>query len=673
MRVTLIFLVPFCLAEIMPLDHVHDTYLDAKKTFRLSWRYNSTHIEVQATVQTPGWLALGLSPDGNMPNSDVFVAWVNDTTGETFLTDRFLLVNRTARQIIFDVDPQQDWILIAGKQINNETTVTAIRALSTCDTKMDRNFTRDTLRVIWSYHLQDPADPTRIPHHNQRGYKSLLMFSQAFEVRDPMMDGNKLQSMSIRMDPVTIGNTTTTSCQCSMAKLPIIEQDSHIIAVRPQIKPGNEAFVRQISIYLCDEHVHDDFSPKDFDCAPVAMTEPERAVKNQYCRTLIAVWFSGNYDYFYPNGTGILLTKENSGRYVLMQVQYDNSRKTDFIDNSGLLLLLSNQIRTHNAGILTAGLLQYDYPLTVPPGVEDFVITSSCMDFCTQSIPASGIRVFSSVMNIHRKGRKTVVRVVRGTKSTDIDVILSDNNVDPTYPEARQPDSEITVLPGDRLIVECHYSTSDSKAPVFGGIGMDGESCLAYLSYYPAINLTSCGSRINPRSFLETTAYIPVLSDANSAPDVNEPLMEDANNGSLIRTYFTTKYDWNVGNIANLQYFYNSQKQTGVCSGNTVDETRYAVIAPYDVVPPAPETCIKAPYVILPKPQTITSDTKPIIGASDKLAKPAIGTPNNGTAAAGVRAADATTTGGPRSSARRWESSSIGIAFAFFCFAVYKM
>ena len=43
-----------------------------------------------------------------------------------------------------------------------------------------------------------------------------------------------------------------------------------------------------------------------------------------------------------------------------------------------------------------------------------------------------------------------------------------------------------------------------------GGYGMDEENCLAFVSYYPAVNITSCGSTINTRKFLEVTDYIPV-------------------------------------------------------------------------------------------------------------------------------------------------------------------
>ena len=48
----------------------------------IQWGTNETHIEVQLSYPTLGWLALGLSPNGAMDQSDVLFGYVNDQTGE---------------------------------------------------------------------------------------------------------------------------------------------------------------------------------------------------------------------------------------------------------------------------------------------------------------------------------------------------------------------------------------------------------------------------------------------------------------------------------------------------------------------------------------------------------------------------------------------------------------
>ena len=37
------------------------------------------------------------------------------------------------------------------------------------------------------------------------------------------------------------------------------------------------------------------------------------------------------------------------------------------------------------------------------------------------------------------------------------------------FQASRQPSVEAHVLPGDELILECHYDTSNRKDPTFGG------------------------------------------------------------------------------------------------------------------------------------------------------------------------------------------------------------
>jgi hypothetical protein len=55
---------------------------------QIQWGSNATHIEVQLTYPTTGWLALGLSPTGGMDQSDVLFGYVDDRTGEIVIQVR---------------------------------------------------------------------------------------------------------------------------------------------------------------------------------------------------------------------------------------------------------------------------------------------------------------------------------------------------------------------------------------------------------------------------------------------------------------------------------------------------------------------------------------------------------------------------------------------------------
>ena len=75
--------------------HTHDelseqyTYsvrLDTEGHYTMFYSYDevSSVLRIAVRVQTTGWIALGISPNGQMPGSDVVIGWV-DESGTPFL------------------------------------------------------------------------------------------------------------------------------------------------------------------------------------------------------------------------------------------------------------------------------------------------------------------------------------------------------------------------------------------------------------------------------------------------------------------------------------------------------------------------------------------------------------------------------------------------------------
>lgn len=59
------------------------------------------------------------------------------------------------------------------------------------------------------------------------------------------------------------------------------------------------------------------------------------------------------------------------------------------------------------------------------------------------------------------------------------------------------------ILPGDGLITECTYSTQDREKPTLGGYSTKEEMCLAFVLYYPRIQLAGCYSMPPVKYFFE--------------------------------------------------------------------------------------------------------------------------------------------------------------------------
>ena len=96
--------------------------------YRFYWNFTDTELIGEIIVKTKGWVAFGLSPNGAMTGSDVFVAWINDVDGTVNFTDRHIV----DRKVL--VDQKQDWFVLATKQVNDFTLIKFKRSIVSCDT-----------------------------------------------------------------------------------------------------------------------------------------------------------------------------------------------------------------------------------------------------------------------------------------------------------------------------------------------------------------------------------------------------------------------------------------------------------------------------------------------------------------------------------------------------------
>ena len=60
------------------------TQLDSEGKYIVCWNFNATHITFEVHVETAGYVGFGISPNGNMPHSDVVIGWVKD--GRTYFS-----------------------------------------------------------------------------------------------------------------------------------------------------------------------------------------------------------------------------------------------------------------------------------------------------------------------------------------------------------------------------------------------------------------------------------------------------------------------------------------------------------------------------------------------------------------------------------------------------------
>ena len=65
-------------------QYKYDVTLDNDGKYRVYWDFNDTHITFEVHVETRGYVGFGISPNGDMVNSDVVIGWVKD--GRTYFS-----------------------------------------------------------------------------------------------------------------------------------------------------------------------------------------------------------------------------------------------------------------------------------------------------------------------------------------------------------------------------------------------------------------------------------------------------------------------------------------------------------------------------------------------------------------------------------------------------------
>ena len=124
----------------------YNTYIDENQLFKLYWTNQPDDmIEFGIEVSATGWIALGISPRGQMPNSDIALGWVDDD-GIAYLQDRYTIERSTPLY-----DSNQNLTLIEGEEVNGMTRLRWTRSKYPCDgddMSVSKGTTRYTSLVI---------------------------------------------------------------------------------------------------------------------------------------------------------------------------------------------------------------------------------------------------------------------------------------------------------------------------------------------------------------------------------------------------------------------------------------------------------------------------------------------------------------------------------------------
>ncbi len=137
------------------------------KMICLRWRYDNEYLYAQVESEALGWSAVMYGADVMAGGGDLWIVYVDDTTGEVHAEDRYSFQNLTPPK-----DAQQDLIVLSGIQTSTHTIVSFKRKLETGDTTRDRLIVNQAVPVAWSFHATSDV----FVKHTAKGQAGLINF-----------------------------------------------------------------------------------------------------------------------------------------------------------------------------------------------------------------------------------------------------------------------------------------------------------------------------------------------------------------------------------------------------------------------------------------------------------------------------------------------------------------
>jgi len=156
MKIRITILIFVCLLKYSHVQSLPppptETYANSKilvenDTYILFWNYNKTDITFELQVKTTGWAGFGISPNGDMTNSDVILFWVN-SNGTSNFTQR----NTNKGHTTPSKSKTQKWLPLLVKSQDGYLISKSTRKIKLCDTSGQHlDIDPGTPHIIFSY------------------------------------------------------------------------------------------------------------------------------------------------------------------------------------------------------------------------------------------------------------------------------------------------------------------------------------------------------------------------------------------------------------------------------------------------------------------------------------------------------------------------------------------
>ncbi len=488
-----------------------DVWGDGVYKFGYEVNKSSETITFSAEVKTKGWIGFGFSPDGQMPDSDVIMAYI-DKSGKPVAMDAYA-AGRTMPKKDEDFGTTQHITDLSGSLDGDVTKIKVTRKLKT-DDKYDYEIKKDeTVKLIFSIGDKNPSDNgDNYSMHNKVKSLSIVLYPETSEDEKSAIENEISMSetsiMTLNISPVKIpAKRTNYYCQYFNIKQLLEEKygkkdipKHHAVKFQPDIKSKE---VHHILIFSC--HTDQEYTPETQECS---------AGMNYLCTSVIALTSPAADDITTPPEAGFVWGYDDT-KVVWMEIHYDNPElKTDVVDTSGFKIHYTDELRKYNMGVTITG-YQHE-KLKLEPGKKSQLIEAPCMTKCWSQINTQGINVAFVFLHGHKLLKKVRMEITQDGKLDD--TTFKTDYYDFNVQYLKTLDKHMHLKPDAKVSTFCDYDTSDQTKEVLGGDGTDNEMCYGFIGYYPReFGMSVCNYPGNCDSQPYSAVGIPQLGTKASA------------------------------------------------------------------------------------------------------------------------------------------------------------
>lgn len=450
--------------------------------FALHWRVEGGDIVLGLDVTTgrgsTAWASVGLSEVGGMIGTDFLVVYQESTNGNWTAGDFWSKAFDTPIK-----DDQQD-VSLVGTPVYTDGKLLAVlkRKLRTCDLEDRPILDGVPQHTVWAFQVSRCYGrncPTSWPHLSH-GLKTRGNSMVTFRPAPAQGSGaplGKLYNIDMR-----IGNNTVSAAQnsymCQNFNLPT-DTKYHALKVLPILSEGSQQYVHHIVLFGCPPGFQLDSSDSSYECSQMRSSE---------CQAVISGWTPGSSGVISPPEAALPFGNcTNCWSALIMQMHYNNPQHVaGVVDDSGLRLVLTKNLRRYDMGMLTLGSLD----LALPPQ-QGAVVTppNVCPRDCTQGF-TEPVTLVSSLFHMHYLGRTITTRHFRN--GTELDPVGAINNWQFAYQGIQPVRPNKLLLPGDSLVTQCSYDTMSRMNMTTFGETSEHEMCFNFLLYYPMQPVSAC-------------------------------------------------------------------------------------------------------------------------------------------------------------------------------------